>query len=153
MDDTYSKNLILPIGQVYLCSDGTAITEAGFGSRPERDTCPVLDQCARELSEYCAGTRRHFEVPLRPTGTAFQRKVWTLLQQIPYGQTTTYGALAAAAGSPKGARAVGMACNRNPIAILIPCHRVVGSTGALTGYASGLDCKRKLLELEGISHG
>ena len=79
-------------------------------------------------------------------------KIWALLREIPYGQTATYGALAAKAGNPGAARAVGMACNRNPIAILIPCHRVVGSNGSLTGYAGGLDFKRRLLELEGAYH-
>lgn len=153
MENLYIQNLQLPIGDVYVCSDGTAVTEVGFGARPGQTPCPVTEQCARELEEYCAGTRRGFDVPIRAAGTAFQMKIWSLLREIPYGQTTTYGALAAKAGSPKGARAVGMACNRNPIAILVPCHRVVGSTGSLTGYAGGLDFKRKLLELEGARHG
>jgi len=153
MEHTYSKNFAFSAGTVHICSDGAAVTEVGFGPRTETDNCPVIEQCAGELREYFAGVRRDFTVPLALAGTAFQMKVWSLLREIPYGQTVTYGALAAKAGSPKGARAVGMACNRNPIAILVPCHRVVGSSGALTGYAGGLDFKRKLLELEGVYHG
>lgn len=152
MEYTYRKNLILPIGTLHISSDGENITEVGFGEQPETRSCPVIDQCMRELSEYCAGTRREFEVPLRPSGTDFQQRIWRLLQDIPYGTVTSYGALAVSAGSPKGARAVGMACNRNPIAVIIPCHRVVSSTGALTGYAGGLEFKRRLLELEGAHH-
>ena len=137
MTKLYSRNLSLPMGRVFLQSDGVAITAVGFGTQPETDSCPVIDRCKKELQDYCSGRGQSFTVPL----------------QIPYGQTVTYGALAQKAGIPKGARAVGMACNRNPIAILIPCHRVVGSTGALTGYAGGLEFKRALLELEGICHG
>lgn len=148
--DTYRKNLTLPIGTVSVESDGAAVTAVHFGPRPELgDSCPVIDRCAAELGAYFAGRRRDFTVPLAPAGTAFQQRVWALLREIPYGQTVTYGALAARAGNPKAARAVGMACNRNPIAILIPCHRVVGSTGRLTGYAGGLNVKQALLELEG----
>lgn len=151
MTELYSQNVTLSMGQVYIQSDGAFITAVGFGARPETGTCPLIDQCKTELEEYFSGQRREFTLPLRPQGTAFQEKIWALLREIPYGQTATYGALARKAGSPKGARAVGMACNRNPIAILIPCHRVVGSTGGLTGYAGGLDFKRALLELEGAA--
>ena len=150
--ELYSQNLSLPIGDVYICSDGSAVTEVGFGFRDAPRGCPVTERCARELAEYCAGVRRDFDVPLSPVGTAFQMKIWARLREIPYGQTATYGALAAKAGNPGAARAVGMACNRNPIAIFIPCHRVVGSNGSLTGYAGGLDFKQRLLELEGAYH-
>lgn len=148
---TYRKNLTLPIGTVSAESDGTAVTALRFGPRQELGACPVIDRCEQELAEYFSGKRRDFTVPLRPAGTDFQQKVWALLQAIPYGATATYGALAAKAGNTKAARAVGMACNRNPIAILIPCHRVVGSTGGLTGYAGGLEIKKTLLTLEGAA--
>lgn len=148
MEHTYRKNLTLPVGVLHIVSDGKSITEVKFGEQPETHSCPVIDHCIRELTEYCAGTRRTFDVPLRPSGTDFQQRIWRLLQEIPYGTVTSYGTLAVQAGNPKGARAVGMACNRNPIAIIIPCHRVVSSTGALTGYAGGLEFKQWLLELE-----
>ena len=100
--------------------------------------------------EYLAGARRDFDLPLAPQGTPFQQRVWAVLREIPYGQTRSYRELALAAGSPRGYRAVGMANHRNPIPILIPCHRAVGADGSLTGYAGGLELKRKLLELEGV---
>lgn len=109
---------------------------------------PLGEQVAGELTEYLSGQRREFSFPVQPEGTPFQRKVWKALQDIPYGETRTYGQIAALVGSPRGARAVGMACNRNPVMIVIPCHRVLGSNGSLTGYACGLDIKKKLLELE-----
>lgn len=114
-----------------------------------REETPVLRQTREELAEYFAGTRRAFTVPLAPCGTAFQRKVWAALQDIPYGETRSYKQIAEAVGQPKAFRAVGMANNRNPIAILIPCHRVIGSNGALVGYGGGLDIKTRLLRLEG----
>ena len=114
----------------------------------------MTGQARQQLTEYFAGQRREFDLPLAPAGTDFQRRVWELLREIPYGETVTYGELARRLGNPKSARAVGMACNRNPIAIVVPCHRVVGSTGSLTGYAGGLDAKAFLLKLEGVlPHG
>jgi len=101
-----------------------------------------------ELNSYFKGTLKTFTVPLSPKGTAFQQKVWQALIKIPYGQTRTYGQIAEAIGHPKAARAVGGACNKNPIAIIIPCHRVVGSNQSLIGYAFGVDIKTKLLNLE-----
>lgn len=109
---------------------------------------PLLAQAEEELNEYFAGVRRSFTVPLAPKGTAFQQAVWAQLLAIPYGETRTYGQLAAALGRPMASRAVGGACHANPIGILIPCHRVVGADGTLTGYAGGLEIKRYLLELE-----
>ena len=103
---------------------------------------------AEQLDAYFAGTLSRFSVPLAPQGTGFQQRVWAALQEIPYGRTESYGALAERIGSPGAARAVGLANGRNPIAIVIPCHRVVGSTGSLTGYGGGLERKRQLLELE-----
>lgn len=109
---------------------------------------PVLAMVKTQLSEYFAGKRKEFSVPLAPKGTDFQKKVWKELCNIPYGETRTYGQIAAAAGNPKASRAIGMANHNNPITILIPCHRVIGSNGKLTGYAGGLWMKEKLLRLE-----
>jgi len=114
----------------------------------DHNPSPLSDDAARQLEEYFRGERQSFDLPLAPVGTPFQMAVWEALRTIPYGETRSYGQIAAAIGNPKGSRAVGMACNRNPIWIVIPCHRVVGSTGKLTGYEGGLDMKRSLLELE-----
>ncbi len=109
---------------------------------------PLLKQAVTELEEYLAGERREFPLPLHTEGTPFQERVWEVLRRIPYGQTLSYGQVAALAGSPKGARAAGMACHCNPIMVFIPCHRVVGSDGSLTGFGGGLAVKEKLLALE-----
>lgn len=114
----------------------------------ERCETPLIRQAALELEEYFRGGRKSFDLPLAPAGTPFQQKVWKALREIPYGQTASYGQIAARVGSPRGARAVGMACNRNPILIMIPCHRVIGADGSLTGFGGGLDMKEKLLGLE-----
>lgn len=113
---------------------------------------PVSDLAASQLQEYFAGSRKTFTFSINPDGTAFQRLVWHALMQIPYGETRTYSEIAAMIGKPNAVRAVGMACNRNPIWIVIPCHRVVGKTGNLTGYAGGLDMKESLLVLEQSHH-
>lgn len=105
----------------------------------------------RELLEFLAGDRTSFDVPVASRGTDFQRRVWNALERIPYGETTTYGRIAAELGTARAVRAVGLAVGRNPISIVVPCHRVVGSTGSLTGYAGGLERKRALLDLEGAS--
>jgi methylated-DNA-[protein]-cysteine S-methyltransferase len=112
---------------------------------------PVIERARRELAEYFAGARTRFDLPLAPSGTPFQRGVWRALEMIPSGTTTTYGELARALGAPESVRAVGAAVGRNPISIIVPCHRVVGSSGSLTGYAGGLERKRALLTLEGSS--
>jgi methylated-DNA-[protein]-cysteine S-methyltransferase len=112
---------------------------------------PVFLQLRRELGEYFAGQRKTFEVRLAPEGTEFQRAAWNALTKIPFGQTRSYGEQAAAIGKPKAVRAIGAANGRNPIAIVVPCHRVIGANGALTGYAGGLDKKEFLLRLEGIA--
>ena len=111
---------------------------------------PLLSRGRRQLLEYLAGTRRTFDLSLNPEGTPFQRRVWRALEAIPYGRTRTYRDVALAVDCPRGFRAVGMANHRNPIPILIPCHRVVGADGSLTGYAGGLELKRALLKLEGL---
>ena len=127
------------------------MTGISFG-RPEQ---PVTEEnglnreVIRQLKEYFAGKRREFSLPLSPAGTEFQKKVWSALQEIPYGETRTYKEIAGRCGNEKACRAVGMANHVNPIGIVIPCHRVVGSSGKMVGYAGGLDKKQYLLELEG----
>lgn len=118
--------------------------------RPPSPVTPLLEKVRRELAEYFAGVRKDFDLPLAPTGTVFQRKIWTELRRIPWGACITYGELAARAGCGHGARAAGQAVHRNPIAILIPCHRVIASGGRLGGFASGPALKSKLLALEGV---
>lgn len=139
-----------PVGQLTLSGTEAAVTALAFGDeRTEGDRpCPLLERAAGELADYFEGARREFTVPLDPAGTPFQRRVWAALGEIPYGETASYGEIAARLGNPRACRAVGMANHRNPIAILIPCHRVVGAGGALTGYAGGLDRKERLLALE-----
>jgi methylated-DNA-[protein]-cysteine S-methyltransferase len=129
------------VGQKYFPADATTWEDA-----PGR---PMLRQARRELLEYFAGRRKTFGVALDPRGTPFQRRVWQALLAIGYGTTTTYGAIGAGLGDAGAARAVGAAVGRNPISIIVPCHRVVGAGGALTGYAGGIDRKRALLSLEG----
>lgn len=114
---------------------------------------PVLRRAARQLDEYFSGRRRCFDLPLRARGTAFQRAVWAALARIPWGETRTYGHVAAVIGRPTAARAVGLANGRNPLAVVVPCHRVIGGDGSLTGFGGGLDVKRWLLEHEGIKVG
>jgi len=111
---------------------------------------PPLPEVRRQLDEYLAGRRRDFDLPLDPRGTEFQRLCWNALQEIPYGETRSYGQQARIIGRPQAARAVGLANHDNPIGVIIPCHRVIGANGSLTGYAGGLEMKRKLLELEGV---
>lgn len=141
-----------PIGPLTLGEDRGFLTHLLFG----RDIPPgyaegssdLLKQAEEELSEYFSGARREFSLPIKPAGTPFQRRVWAALLEIPYGETRSYKDIAAAAGCPKGFRAVGMANHNNPISIIIPCHRVVGANGRLTGYGGGLKAKAYLLELE-----
>ena len=111
----------------------------------------ILNQACLELDEYFAGRRHQFQVPLLLKGTEFQKKVWEALREIPFGQTSSYGAIAEKIGCPKGARAVGMGCNKNPVMLFVPCHRVVGKKGALTGFACGLQVKAELLALEALA--
>jgi len=112
----------------------------------------VLQEARKQLQEYFNGSRKKFNVPLNPHGTAFQQKVWKALQEIPYGQTRSYGEIAAAIGNPKASRAVGGANNKNPIMIFIPCHRVIGADGSLVGFGGGIEVKKYLLELEQRNH-
>jgi methylated-DNA-[protein]-cysteine S-methyltransferase len=122
--------------------------ESGFEIEREDGRDPVLLQAARELREYFAGERREFSVPLDFKGTEFQNKVWRALRSIPFGETRSYGELAAEIGAPKASRAVGAANGRNPIPIILPCHRVIGSSGSLTGFGGGLPMKKQLLAHE-----
>lgn len=138
------------LGPMTVVWDGEFVTGLLYGAWPrgEAGEAPLAQEVLRQLEEYLDGARREFSLPLRPAGTPFQRAVWQALGTIPYGQTRTYGEVAAQVGRPKACRAVGMANNRNPLSILVPCHRVVGKNGALTGYAGGLDVKARLLKLE-----
>lgn len=140
-----------PVGPLTLTAGADALTSLDFGdTRTSGDTpAPLLEQAARELEEYFAGERRVFTVPLSPDGTDFQKKVWAALLEIPYGGTACYGEIAARIGKPGGAVAVGQANSRNPIPILIPCHRVIGANGKLVGYTGGMHIKEALLGIEG----
>ena len=128
------------------------IIEASWAKRIKKDanapTTPLLEEAFKQLDSYLNGTLKTFNLPLKTRGTPFQEKVWAQLKKIPHGKTLSYAQVAAKAGSTKAARAVGGACNKNPIAIFIPCHRVVGAKGALTGFASGVGVKEFLLNLE-----
>jgi len=110
---------------------------------------PRLDQAVNQLEEYLNSRRKRFDLDLDLTGTPFQKSVWSEMLKIPFGQTRSYGEIAAALGNPRAARAVGMAANRNPVAIFVPCHRVIGKDGSLVGFGGGLDLKKRLLALEG----
>lgn len=126
-----------------------AVVALHFGKvGADAGSSPVADQAARELDEYFAGCRIQFDVKLAPKGTIFQQRVWQALQKIPYGVFPSYSDIAEAIGRPTASRAVGMANHRNPIPVMIPCHRVIGRNGDLTGYALGLGLKRKLMDLE-----
>jgi methylated-DNA-[protein]-cysteine S-methyltransferase len=150
-----------PVGDLHVAATGRGLCRIsydgadweerlarGFGVRVLRSP---LDDVRRELDEYFDGRRREFDLPLDLRVAPFPADVLRELARVPYGRTDTYGKLAARAGRPKAARAVGTIMNRNPIPIVLPCHRIVGANGALTGYAGGLDVKRRLLELEGAS--
>ena len=134
-------------GEGKLCELWTKDASAQVSQRSRRDE-GVSSLAREEFDRYFAGELTEFSIPLGIRGSGFQRQVWDLLMQIPYGQTRTYGDLARKLGEPNAARAVGRANATNPIAIIVPCHRVIGASGALTGYAGGLDIKRTLLELE-----
>ncbi len=142
-----------PIGNIGIAANEEAIIGLTFGMQGispdwKIDETPLIKKAHAQLSEYFEKRRKTFDLPLSPAGTAFQQRVWQALQQIPYGETRSYGQIAAAVGNPKASRAVGLANNRNPIAIIIPCHRVIGANGSLTGYGGGLDIKDFLLRLE-----
>lgn len=157
--DTRARTVVSPVGRLTLVASQDALLELRFergrGSRGgsaerrrEDPDHPILSMAETELSEYFAGSRRSFDVPTSFAGTPFQNRVWKLLLKIPYGKTISYSELAARMGDARKARAVGAAVGRNPISIIVPCHRVVGRTGDLTGFGGGLRAKSFLLELE-----
>ena len=145
-----------PVGPLTLVRDGAALIGLYFDRhlRPPRltDRGPRADDgfdaAIRQLGQYFAGTRREFDLELAPRGSEFEKQVWALLTKIPYGETRTYGELARALGRPSASRAVGAANGQNPLAIVVPCHRVIGADGTLTGYAGGIERKQTLLEIE-----
>jgi methylated-DNA-[protein]-cysteine S-methyltransferase len=152
----YYRYLATPVGDLLLAGDKAGLSLIGFPKGkmrhdPEADWIfnekPFVEAC-RQLEEYFAGTRKVFDLPLQMSGTDFQVQVLRELQQIPYGQTVSYGEIAKRIGRPKAMRAVGAANGRNPLPIIIPCHRVIGSSGDLTGFGGGLDTKEALLCLE-----
>ena len=147
-----------PLGNVLLVANGDELCGVYFDDQKylppidaawqEDNGSAVLRAAHAQLDQYFAGSRKRFELPLAPNGTSFQRAVWNAIAQVPWGETLAYAELASRAGRPGSARAAGAATGRNPLSIIVPCHRIVGSDGSLTGYAGGLDRKRKLLALE-----
>ena len=153
MTNTYFYPYDSPIGQIVIEATDEALTHlyirndraAAVGEQKET---ALIRRTWAQLDEYFRGERRSFDLPLDPAGTVYMRRIWQLLCEIPYGETASYGEIATRAGNHKAARAVGLANNRNPIPILIPCHRVIGKNGSLTGFRGGLDMKQQLLDLE-----
>ena len=146
-----STTFTSPIGPLTLhASDGkiTSLWMEDDDPPEHRDDTPPLDEARRQLEAYFAGELREFDLPLAPSGSEFQLRVWKELSRIPYGETISYGELARRVGDPTKARAVGAANGRNPLPVIVPCHRVIGADGSLTGFGGGLDRKRRLLELE-----
>lgn len=146
----YYKNT--QIGKIGIQEENGNITKLGFDLQLEegckKEETLLIKEAFKQIEEYIKGTRKEFDLPINPEGTEFRKKVWEELKKIPYGKTVSYGTIAKNIGNPKASRAVGGANNKNPIAIIIPCHRVIGSSGKLVGYAGGLDIKQKLLEIE-----
>ncbi|MGA8670033.1 MAG: methylated-DNA--[protein]-cysteine S-methyltransferase [Terracidiphilus sp.] len=158
-----SKTIDSPVGKLKLVASEKALvavlwenddtSRVRIGESVRSQTNRVLIETERQLGQYFAGKRRYFEVPLDLRGTAFQRNVWEALLAIPFGETRGYGELARQLGNPQAARAVGAATGRNPVSIIVPCHRVIGAAGKLTGFAGGLDAKMRLLALEQKKRG
>lgn len=142
------------IGKLGIEENGLAITKVFFVDKDieeesvEKKETELLKEAIKQLNEYFDGKRKEFDLPLAPKGTEFQKKVWNALKEITFGETRSYGEIARRIGNEKASRAVGMANNKNPIMIIIPCHRVIGANGKLVGYAGGIDIKEKLLNLE-----
>jgi len=143
-----------PVGCLRLTANDKALTalqllkDVSCESKSEIPSNVIIQQTCKQLDEYFAGKRKTFELPLNPAGTPFQQKVWSALQQIPYGKTISYAQLAQSVDNPKACRAVGSANGKNPIIIIIPCHRVINADGRLGGFACGLEVKKQLLDLE-----
>jgi methylated-DNA-[protein]-cysteine S-methyltransferase len=156
METTHYTTMPSPLGELQLVAGPRGLTRIVFPDdrqpvQPEshwKTADKVVRRAERQLNEYFAGDREEFDLPLDPQGTPFQMRVWRALLQIPYGETISYGELARRIGRPKAQRAVGAANGSNPLPIIVPCHRVIGSNGSLTGYGGGLDIKRQLLEIE-----
>ena len=148
----YRMMLATEVGEIWLCEEDGALARISLPGEaaPEGETrqTPLLIRAAAQLTEYFMGRRASFDLPLAPEGTEFQRAVWTALTAIPMGETRSYGDIARAVGRPKASRAVGAANHRNPLPIVIPCHRVIGANGAMVGYGGGLKLKEALLGLE-----
>lgn len=137
--------------QIWICEEASHITRVSFrspGDGYKEQETRLIREASRQIDEYLDRQRTSFNLPLNPEGTIFQKSVWEALLKVRYGETRTYKQIAEDIGNPKSCRAVGLANNRNPIAIIIPCHRIIGSSGKLVGYAGGLDIKEKLLSLE-----
>ena len=137
-----------PFGPILIGWENDMVVSLRSGKSNSESSYPISELVTAQLQEYFAGTRKYFTFPVKLKGTPFQISVWQTLTQIPYGDTRTYGDIARSIGNPGAARAVGMACNRNPLWIVVPCHRVMGSNRKLTGYAGGLAMKDALLHLE-----
>ncbi len=158
MTTTFYTRMESPLGPLRLTSNGSALTgiymeDHSFGLEQsnqwvEQDDAAPLPEARQQLREYFDRQRTTFDLPLAPEGTDFQRQVWQELERIPYGTTISYGELARRVGKPKGAQAVGAANGRNPLSIIVPCHRVIGANGSLVGYGGGLERKQSLLALE-----
>lgn len=150
----FSQSLTSPLGHIWIEANEAGVTVVKFVDEIDAMANPsaLTEQCCRELNAYFAGALTTFTVPVAATGTAFQRRVWQQLCTIPFGHAQHYGQIASALGQPTASRAVGMANGRNPVSIIVPCHRVIGKNGTLTGYAGGLLRKQKLLDLEGIPY-
>lgn len=144
----YKRSFDSPVGMLTVYADEKTITAIRFADDGGNGETPLLVAAERQLSEYFAGERREFDLPLSPQGTEFQLKVWDALRKIPYGSTVSYKEVAKMTGNERACRAVGTANNRNSIPIIIPCHRVIGADGSLVGYAGGLSVKQTLLAIE-----
>lgn len=145
-----NQHLDTPIGRLNIVANDEAVTAIEFHADPAAAQAPnaITRQCCHQLSDYFTGKRTEFDLPLKAHGTAFQHQVWQALIDIPYGETCSYSAIADQIDNPKAVRAVGAANGRNPIPVIVPCHRVIGRSGRLTGYAGGLDIKVWLIEHE-----
>jgi len=148
-----------PVGRLYLAATDEGLTHILFVAQMDHEpqavpgagaAARIVRETARQLADYFAGRRRDFDVPLAPAGTEFQRAAWKALAEVPYGETISYAELAQRMERPRAIRAVGAANGANPIPIILPCHRIIGADGTLTGYGGGLETKRRLLSLEGV---
>lgn len=153
MENVSKLPIKTPIGLLEITATGDAVISVKVVKQEEKvnsddPSMKMAQKTKEELEEYFAGKRKQFDLPLKAKGTDFQKQVWAQLEKIPYGETRTYGEVAQMMGKPKSARAIGMANHNNPILILVPCHRVIGADGSLTGYAAGIKAKKFLLDLE-----